>query len=62
MTIAKNLGFLSYVITAGRFGKVLTLKTFFVRLVEGVIDWTDPTGPILGERGHETKHGLESSS
>lgn len=62
MTIAKKLGFLSNVIIAGRFGKVLTLETFFTRLAEGVTDWTDPTDPILGERGHETKHWLESSS
>jgi len=34
------------VLTAERFGEVLTLETFLTRLVEGVIVWTDPT--ILG--------------
>lgn len=39
--------FLAFVLAAERFREVLTLETFFTRLVEEIIDWTDPV--ILGE-------------
>jgi len=46
------------VLTAERFGEVLTLETFFTSLVEGVIDWIDPT--ILVELIHETTGALNT--
>lgn len=42
-------------LTAERFGEVLTLETF-TRLAEGVIDCTDPT--VLGELTGDTTETL----
>lgn len=46
-------------LTAERFGEVLTLEIFFTRLVEGIIDWIDPT--ILGDLRHGTPEALNMS-